>query len=250
MNNHVLKMVTSNPYFGVELDSSWTGTSTSTSSPPRPTGSWDFSTGTYGSWYCPRQVKERVYLTLVRPKLEYCSPIWNPHQWKYIRKVESIQHQAARFILQKPHRNNITKSITDMVQSLGWQTLETRRLVHSLTSLYKINNSLVEIPAKYKPCLKRQRTTRRSNQQQMEHYQCEVNAFWYSLLPRTVPAWNKIPEDIVSAPDELLQAETSKLPPVDTHPLYIDSTLYRQHCIWEALLMEVARQAHTPHAST
>ncbi len=36
---------------------------------------------------CPRQLKEKAYKTCVRPKLEYCSTIWDPHQQKYIDKV-------------------------------------------------------------------------------------------------------------------------------------------------------------------
>ena len=30
--------------------------------------------------HCPKQVKERAYHTLVTPKLEYSSTIWNPQQ--------------------------------------------------------------------------------------------------------------------------------------------------------------------------
>jgi hypothetical protein len=194
MNHQVLETVASNPYLGVELDSKL---------------NWDTHINIVSSksnrilgflrrnlWHCPRQVKERAYLTLVRPKLEYCSPIWNPHQGKYIKKIEAVQRQAARFVLQKPHRNCSTESVTDMVNSLGWPTLETR------------------IPEMYKPCPKGQQTTRRPNHQQMEHYQCEVNAFRYSLLPRTVPLWNRLPEEIVSAPE--LDAFKQRL---STYPL-------------------------------
>ena len=36
--------------------------------------------------------------------------------------------------------------VTNMVNSLGWETLETRRLRARLTMLYKIKNNLIAIP--------------------------------------------------------------------------------------------------------
>ena len=32
----------------------------------------------------PQNLKERAYKTIVRPKVEYCASIWDPHHGKYI----------------------------------------------------------------------------------------------------------------------------------------------------------------------
>ena len=43
-----------------------------------------------------------LYVSLVRPHLGYCCTIWNPyirHSRPYISKVENIQRQAARFVV-------------------------------------------------------------------------------------------------------------------------------------------------------
>ena len=45
---------------------------------------------------CRQHLKEKTYKAIVRPKLEYCSSVWDPHQQKYINKLEMIQRRAAR----------------------------------------------------------------------------------------------------------------------------------------------------------
>ena len=45
------------------------------------------------------QVKRILYLTLVRPKLLYCSPLWRPFLIKYILLLEMVQRRATKFIL-------------------------------------------------------------------------------------------------------------------------------------------------------
>ena len=59
-----------------------------------------------------------------------------------------IQHRAARFVLNKPwHRSNQDHdSITDMLTSLEWPTLQNRRTIARLTFLFKIVRNLLAIP--------------------------------------------------------------------------------------------------------
>ena len=46
--------------------------------------------------YCPPKVKERSYFSLVRPKLEYASPIWNPSKQTQVKQIEQVQRNAAQ----------------------------------------------------------------------------------------------------------------------------------------------------------
>jgi len=50
-------------------------------------------------YHCQRNVKIGAYQTCVRPILKYAVTAWAPYtQWN-IRKIESIQRRAARFVL-------------------------------------------------------------------------------------------------------------------------------------------------------
>ena len=88
-------------------------------------------------------------MTLVRPLVEYCSPVWSPHLKKNINKVERVQRVAARFVTRRPYHRSAPDSVTALVTSLGWDTLETRRHKASLTSLYKMVDGHVAIPETY-----------------------------------------------------------------------------------------------------
>ena len=47
----------------------------------------------------PIDVKRQLYLAHVRSILEYCSPMWSPTHVKDIIKLERVQRQASKFIL-------------------------------------------------------------------------------------------------------------------------------------------------------
>ena len=69
-------------------------------------------------------IKEKAYKDFVRPLLEYAASVWDPYSQKNISKIEAIQRRAARFVLNR-FRN--TSSVNNMLEALGWPTLEQRR---------------------------------------------------------------------------------------------------------------------------
>ena len=57
--------------------------------------------------------KELAYIALVRPHLEYCSPVWNPHQKKYIQELEKVQKRAKRCMMGGVRWDSSTNSWTE-----------------------------------------------------------------------------------------------------------------------------------------
>ena len=49
---------------------------------------------------CPTYMKNLCYLSLIRPILEYASTTWSAYTMLNITKLEKVQRQSARFVLQ------------------------------------------------------------------------------------------------------------------------------------------------------
>ena len=54
----------------------------------------------------------KLYLTLVRSQLMYCTPIWRPYLQKDIQNIERIQRRATKFILNDYDSNYKTRLLT------------------------------------------------------------------------------------------------------------------------------------------
>ena len=72
----------------------------------------------------PMQAKSQAYQTLVRPHLEYCSSVWDPHTQTDVNRIEAVQRRAARFCFRRYTRRS---SPTLMQADLGWSLLSARR---------------------------------------------------------------------------------------------------------------------------
>ena len=94
---------------------------------------------------------EKAYMGFVRPQLEYGSTIWDPRpgvENNGAYKVEMVQWHVARWTLKRYHN---TSSVTDMLENLGWRTLEQRRVDAWLALLFKIYNRLIPVDARKHP---------------------------------------------------------------------------------------------------
>ena len=85
---------------------------------------------------CGRYVKERSYLSLVRPIVEYATVAWFPQTKKGIDCIESVQRRAARLI-----NNDCScySSVSTMVTDFNWPSLQSRRRIFYLGMFYKIS---------------------------------------------------------------------------------------------------------------
>ena len=87
--------------------------------------------------FCNTNTLHKLYLSLVRPILEYCCHIWDPFLSKDIELLESVQKFASK-VCTKQWREPYNSLRT----SLKLPLLKERRVVLKLSVLYKYLNGL------------------------------------------------------------------------------------------------------------
>ena len=147
---------------------------------------------------CPPHLKEKAYKSLIRPRLEYCCSVWDPHHKKYHDKLEMVQRRAARFVTNNPRkRSSLQPSVSAMVDNLGWEPLTERRRRSRIIMMYKTVRGIVDIPKCYLPPVQ-QREGGRGHSEQYLQVQPVLDAYKYAFIPRTVIDWNALPSDVVA----------------------------------------------------
>ena len=198
MGESLLEEVNHHPYLGVELsnDLSWSKHITKTvNSANRVLGLIKRNL-----WNCSTSTKEIAYKTLVRPKLEYASAVWDPYYNTHKESIEKVQRRAARFV---KNDYGYTSSVSNMLIDLKWDKLELRRTKARLVTLYKETHGITPrnvlnlttdctLPA-----------TRSSHILNYRIPQAQKDCYRFSLYPRTIPLWNRLPPELKSAPSVL-----------------------------------------------
>ena len=200
--------VSSHSYLGVKLDSKLTWTNHVTDITSKSSKCLGMIKRTLGP--CKPEVKRTAYNMLIRPKLEYSSPIWNPHTFSQVKSLEIVQHSAARFVKNDYRRNT---NPADLITALGWPTLERRRIIKQATTFYKILNNIIEITPPPLGLLTRSRT-----RGQYIAPKCRINAMVFSFYPRAIRIWNMIPSKITNIKNPKSFQETIMELPFTTPP--------------------------------
>ena len=149
---------------------------------------------------CPKETKSIAYKTLVRPTLEYCSTVWDPHTKELIHKIGMSQRRAARMV----HNDyDWEHSATELIQNLKWENLSTRRKIARLSAFHKAIEGRLAIPVQnyLRPA---QRTSRRSHSKSFTQLSTRKDCFKFSYVPRTIIDWNSLPESIICTEDSTL----------------------------------------------
>jgi len=139
-------------------------------------------------------IKETAYTSLVRPTVEYACTVWDPHEKGDINRLEMIQRRAARFVKNNYHNRS---SVTDMINDLGWRSLQDRRRDARLTMLFKIDTEQVAID-KSNHLIQPNRLSRNMHPRSFQIPSSNTSHRLYSFFPRTIKDWNSLPPEIMS----------------------------------------------------
>ena len=149
---------------------------------------------------CTKHVKSLSNTTFVHPILDYACTVWSPYYQSNIYSIEMAQRRAARFVLNKFSNYD---SVSPMIVSLGWTTLEDRCNKHRAVMLYKIIHGIVEVQSHtyLTPTPSPHHT--RGHHHRFQQLPTRVDSYKYSFFPDTLKIWNSLPEHIVELSSNL-----------------------------------------------
>ena len=133
------------------------------------------------------QVRNQIFTGLVRPQLEYGSNVWDPHQTT----------RGARYVMQDCDRQT---SVSQIKSSLGWCTLQERRLINRLASFHKSvhKHHRLELPLYV---IKPPRASKNHHSHSFQNIRAQSDQYLHSFLPRTIRTWNLLPLVAAPSPD-------------------------------------------------
>jgi len=137
-----------------------------------------------------------IYSSLVRPQLEYASPVWDNTIQRNINKIESVQRRAARYVC---HDYRWSSSVTSMLQRLNWDSLQQRRARSRVWMLYRIRNGLVAIPP---DSLQLVTVPTRGHGNRYVQLHCNTSMFSQTFFPSAIRLWNSLPADVCYLPPD------------------------------------------------
>ena len=148
------------------------------------------------SHYLPRIALERLYLSMIRPVLEYGDVLYDNCSLNLGQSLERVQRQAA-LLCTRAYRH--TEYVT-LLKELNWETLCSRRKTHKLLLFYKIknhiypsylNNLLPEIqPIPY---------SLRNHLANIPRF-ARLTVSFNSFIPHTARLWNSLSENTRLSP--------------------------------------------------
>ncbi len=92
--------------------------------------------------HCSSKILLKLYTAYVRPRLEYVSYVWDSSTQKHINQLEKVQ----KFVLKMCYKK-WSSSYSHLLEVAQLPTLEVRRRVSKLCTLFKISNQLIDYPA-------------------------------------------------------------------------------------------------------
>jgi len=138
-----------------------------------------------------RNVILPVFQSLIRPVLEYASPVWNSSSVNHTNKLESVQRYVTKRIV-----GLSALPYEDRLETLNLCTLRSRRQYLDLIEMYKIIQGYT-----YTKCIKQVKfveTSTRGHQYRLRKPKSKLKTRMQTFLLRTTNGWNALPAELVN----------------------------------------------------
>jgi len=135
-----------------------------------------------------------LYHTYVRPHMEYCVQVWNPHLRKDIDCLEKIQRRATKMVWGLSKR-----TYADRLCILGLYTLERRRLRGDLIEMFKMLTGREGISYEQFFTLASTQHSTRGHSLKLYKERSRLDCRKYSFSQRSVDVWNSLPSEVINA---------------------------------------------------
>ena len=135
---------------------------------------------------------KQLYLSMVRPHLDYACQIWDPHLAKDKKKLEDVQKFGCRLA---SHQWDSTYQ--DLLQLYELPSLEELRLHLKLGLMFKIIHNLCYYPDT--PSFRDNVHSRAAHAFQFRLPFAHTNAYYFSYFPHTMSVWNSLDNKCVTS---------------------------------------------------
>lgn len=147
--------------------------------------------------YMDRTVFKQLFISIVRPHLEYAAPVWNPHLKKLIVLIENVQRRATKTV---PGLHLL--GYKDRLKALKLPTLEYRRYRGDMIELYKLTHGIYDVNIELLNFRNNERNENASTAHKFslckEKSGKDIRRFYFKN--RVTDQWNNLPYTIVDAP--------------------------------------------------
>ena len=144
--------------------------------------------------FLSRQTLEKIYMTYIRPHFDYCDFIYDGNlTLTDAKRLQTLQNRCARLVTGALFRSPTTSLLND----LGWERLETRRLIHKILFFHRLYYHNPPLPTYLTDILTGTRHDntglRLRNESNVSVPQTSLISFQRSYFPSTIRQWNLLP---------------------------------------------------------
>jgi len=145
----------------------------------------------------PRHILNEIYQIYIRPHLDYCDIIYDGNiSIADMTRLQTLQNRIGRLVTGALFRTSTDRLLDD----LGWERLQTRRIIHKLLFFHRIFFNAPRLPTYITQIIteSRQNTTGLNlrNASNLSMPKNRLNSLQHSFFPTTTHLWNQLPLDI------------------------------------------------------